>query len=654
MKTQHFSPVLAMLCLLAISKINAQTLEQKVLNALSTLDQSLVPSGIFYERALEYLPLKLLDGYGVIDSFNPSMFQLGLAYGMMEFANVDTSHRVNIEPFFSLVNHSEFLKDTIPVGLLIYKFDRIKPWAIDSNLIDTVNMQFYDVAGRSELPYMEDTTYLMAFGSQVLHFKSFKIQLPAELFKTNLGLAIDTIMINLDDGNGWNNIEVDQVIDVSYNDYNTYQIQLKIILTDGTMRYCSDLLTIEPETSGFLLPEGYSPEPDGSFHIGPDGKGVTAYFFIGNSCADEKIRKPFIMVEGFDPGGKYNWDFALHPTHGILNRKYETPEILSKYLKQETYDIFFINYDDGAQNIFDNAYWVREAIIEINNRKHESGSSETNIVVGASMGGLVSKIALRTMELDGIAHETEAFISFDSPLKGANIPLGMQMLVDHLGNHSVFSIPLKYLKDDLGSGYYAVNSIAAQQMLYYHYGIAEPEQTDLGWEFSATGEQLGVIHKDFMDQLDALGNLEIPHYGIANGTIVKDGGEGIGMKFEPGDYLMNGIFCLTCSGWTGLFIDLKHIVKIRAATDQTGVIVYEGNIQQTLIGLQFNDYRIFAATGLLPYDSAPGGMRTFNGIKDGAEVNEIQDWIPKAFCFILTISALGLNTIDPYFRGLDL
>ncbi|NOT36834.1 MAG: hypothetical protein HOP11_05610 [Saprospiraceae bacterium] len=653
MKTKHILHVKALLCLLMISKINAQSLEQKVLNALSTLDQSQVPSGILYERSCEYIPLKSLDGYEVIDSINPSMFQLGLAYGMMEFANVDTLHRVNINPFFTLVNGADDHKDTIPIGLLAYSFDRFKPLAIDSNLIDNINQQFYDVVGRSELPYMADTTYLMALGSQVLHSKSFKFQLSAVLFKTNLGSAIDTLMIDLDDGNGWNIIELNQVIDVGYNEYDTYHIQLKIILTDGSIRYCSEILSVEPEPSGFLLPEGYNPIPDGSFHIGPEGLGVTAYYFIGNSCNDGKIRKPFILVEGFDPGGKYNWGFAMHPTQGILNRKYETQDILSKYLNQESYDIFFINYDNGSQDIFNNAHWVREAILEINKRKHESGSTESNIVVGASMGGLVSKIALRTMELDAVPHETEAFISFDSPLMGANIPLGMQMMVDHLGNHQVFFTPLKNIKDELGDGYDALNSKAASQMLYYHYSQSHIELKQWGMEINSTGGQLGSLHLAFMNQLNALGNLNIPHYGIANGSIVKESGKGIGMKFEPGDYLMDGNFCLTCSG-IEVLATLLHKVKIKAVTNQSQVLIYEGTIYQILLGVTLAESRTFNVSGLLPYDSAPGGMRTFNSTKDGEEVEDAQDWIPKTFCFIPTVSSLAINLSDPYYQAVTL
>ncbi|HMW38778.1 MAG: hypothetical protein K1X68_05920 [Saprospiraceae bacterium] len=654
MKTKITFSVMALLCLL-IRSLTAQSLEQKVLNALSTLDQSQVPSQILYERSLEYLPLKSIDGWTQVDTINTSMFQLGLAHGMMEFAYVDTSHRANIDPYFDLIDQVKANQDTIPIGLLLYTFDRFKPWAIDSNLIYTSNNQFYDVIGRNQLPYLSDTTIIMSVGTGVSHKKEFKLRFHQDLFKTNMNSGIDSILIYVDDGTGWIRILPDQIVDVSYSDYDTYIIKMKVYLNDGTIRYTSDILVIEPETSGFAMPEGYSSSPDGNFHIGPQGTGVTAYYFIGNKCNDGKIRKPFILLEGFDPAGKYNWDFAMKSPNGILLRDYSLNEALSKTMKKEDYDIFFINYDNGSQNIFENAKWVREAIIEINKRKHEAGSTESNVVVGASMGGLVGKIALRKMELDGPAHETESYISFDSPLLGANIPLGMQMMVDHLGNHEVFFKKLKDRQEALGAGYNALNSTAAKQMLYYHASLAEKHNTPSYELYDGTAEVLGAYHTTFMNQLNALGNLNIPHYGIANGSIVKQNGKGIGMKFEPGDVLMNENICLSCGEWTGLIVGLNHLVEIKAITNGSWVTMYEGTIHQKFLALDFKDARLFTGAGFLPYDSAPGGLRIFNSIgEDGNEEETGHDWIYQAFCFIPTVSALAINLSDPYFQAVTL
>ena len=62
--------------------------------------------------------------------------------------------------------------------------------------------------------------------------------------------------------------------------------------------------------------------------------------------------------------------------------------------------------------------------------QHSSTMTQDFIVVGASMGGLISRFGLAWMEKEGLQHHTSLFISFDSPQAGAQIPLGLQQMVD--------------------------------------------------------------------------------------------------------------------------------------------------------------------------------------------------------------------------------
>ncbi|MBK7231682.1 MAG: hypothetical protein IPH93_05345 [Saprospiraceae bacterium] len=119
---------------------------------------------------------------------------------------------------------------------------------------------------------------------------------------------------------------------------------------------------------------------------------------------------------------------------GLLGREYDDPngKLLSEYLHDDDYDVFYIDYKHGHIRIQDNASYVIEAIDWINNRKHKDGSYEKNVVIGASMGGIVGYYSLKKMENDGKDHETEFFLSVDAPLKGANIPIGMQHLYKSL------------------------------------------------------------------------------------------------------------------------------------------------------------------------------------------------------------------------------
>src|SRR5690606_17690790 len=58
-----------------------------------------------------------------------------------------------------------------------------------------------------------------------------------------------------------------------------------------------------------------------------------------------------------------------------------------------------------------------------------------NVILGQSMGGVISRWALRDMETRlGQQHNTRMFISMDAPQQGANIPVAYQHLAKHMRN----------------------------------------------------------------------------------------------------------------------------------------------------------------------------------------------------------------------------
>ena len=78
------------------------------------------------------------------------------------------------------------------------------------------------------------------------------------------------------------------------------------------------------------------------------------------------------------------------------------------------------------------------------------------------MGGLISRYALRWMELNGKAHNTRLWVSFDAPHKGANIPIGDQYFIDFYASKANNQMA-KEGRDN------SLNSAAAKQMLLHHF-----------------------------------------------------------------------------------------------------------------------------------------------------------------------------------------
>jgi hypothetical protein len=165
-----------------------------------------------------------------------------------------------------------------------------------------------------------------------------------------------------------------------------------------------------------------------------------------------KLLKPLIFVDGIDfdetvytyngqtvRHGSTGWDIFQFGNTGSDGNSFDTdeseyrayPSALSEIgAAPNDYDIVFIDFSRGADWIQKNGELLIELITWVNNEKAKNRldglCTVDNAVIGASMGGQVARWALRTMEKRGLDHETHTYVSFDSPQKGANIPLGIQ------------------------------------------------------------------------------------------------------------------------------------------------------------------------------------------------------------------------------------
>ncbi|NOU17434.1 MAG: T9SS type A sorting domain-containing protein [Bacteroidales bacterium] len=183
------------------------------------------------------------------------------------------------------------------------------------------------------------------------------------------------------------------------------------------------------------------------------------------------IRKPLIFVEGFDPNCEFGFNpNYLNPDVKDLYRIIDQGSLASS-LHVNGYDIIILNFNNGGDYIQRNAFLLVELINQINAQKP---NTEPLVVVGYSMGGLVARYALTYMEQHGMDHKTRLYVSFDSPHKGAHVPVGLQELA--LG----FDYPA-YLQmfPDLAKSLNMFKAPAAKQMLKYRLTSFEQENGDI-------------------------------------------------------------------------------------------------------------------------------------------------------------------------------
>ena len=259
------------------------------------------------------------------------------------------------------------------------------------------------------------------------------------------------------------------------------------------------------------------------------GLGEVSYYLASNNpvgtCTGtlSNVKRPIIILDGFDPGDSrsasklygvylkyisssqgtnseiYLGNILRQGINGQTNQQYDVvvlnfpkyrlqgstvtqtipcpvpatvpnqAQICSQlgYPRTLTYSNPSMDIDGGADYVERNAFVLIKLIQETNQTLQQNGSSEPLVIIGPSMGGLISRYALAYMEkkyqetgLPEWKHNCRLWFSFDAPHQGANIGIGTQHFLSFFANNGIESA-----KRNLDV---KIRSAAAKQMLLHH------------------------------------------------------------------------------------------------------------------------------------------------------------------------------------------
>jgi len=499
----------------------------------------------------------------------------------------------------------------IPIAILNLKYNRIKSDAVQRDLLTLENGILREKKTTEESPYLEERVFAAStLSEETYHGNNIVFSLDPNSYISNTEETIEKLEIDFDDGKGLSQVDFNNEVAVNYTTTGSKTITLKATLSDNSKLISRSLFRVK----SLSTPKPHDTwQVKGNIEYEGDVASGKAYIYTTDSTTD--IRNPVIIVEGFDPVNERNWD----ELYNIVNKEH-----LAERLRAVGHDLIILNFDNGADYIQRNAFLLVELIKKVNSVKY--GSNQL-VVIGASMGGLVSRYALAYMEKNNIPHDTRLFISFDSPQRGANIPLGIQYW-------------LKFFKDnseEVENGLKQINSIAAKQMLLVHY--------------KSDNEHANGLRTSFVEELDELSYPSLLRkIAISNGS-----GFAIGQSFKPKEEILeyNGEKLLTV---IPVFIPyntifpLPVLVKIASRawsvpinTEKTKV--FYGRIWVDGIRVKEDDRHISNCD--TPFDNSPGGMTgTASQIAEGdTEIGRISTKHPN-HCFIPSISSLDIDTED--------
>lgn len=316
------------------------------------------------------------------------------------------------------------------------------------------------------------------------------------------------------------------------------------------------------------------------------------------------LTNPVVISEGFDLDNSMFWDelYALLDQQNMVEN-----------MRTMGYDAVVLNYTDATTYIEANAYLVEALIDRVN---QTLGNGRSTALIGPSMGGLTTRFALAHMEASGREHHVRTWISFDSPQRGANIPLGLQYWIDFFASQSTEAAALRD----------ALNSPAAREMLIAHF--TSPPSSTAGRD---------PLRTDFQNHLVQAGNYPqaVRRVAIANGSGLLQG-----CDFNPGAQLVS-------YEYRSFLVDISG--NIWALNNQQPQTVFYGMINR--IWPLSDDYRTVTVQPTWPWDNAPGGQRASMLQLDTTAVPYGDVVALHAnHCFIPTISALDLDISDPFYN----
>ena len=494
--------LLSIILLSQIGRINAQetpkTYHEKMKILMSELDSTKFKNNILYDKVYPLANLKEFNQNGRKDTsnykhFTQAVHELHLANNKREIMDSDLLEQLA----FHAKNHNQ-----VQVGIINMDMTTIKEDAFDENdkkiEIDSTGQTKKMIEVVDKDPYKHIQSLVVSplpKKVEIINGEQVTFNFVRAFIQKSTN-PIKELYVDFGDGQLQPIIE-NRSFTNTILDYNFNSSGYKVLKFTGNYQDDTDFETFAMINIAIITPINgvqtlratesftpYIPDYPSNWNYTPTNEFAKIEYKVFHSTNPprDSIMKPIIIVDGIDYDDERDCNYLYEEQLKLR----DTGEQLGFKLRQEGYDVIIANFPTykvgtreeivvigwdenghiedieivdvprygGADYIQRNAKAVKELIRKINDKLIDHNSTEEIIVVGPSMGGLVTRWALKEMEDAGENPNVGIWVSFDAPHQGANASIGLQFGASYKNDWA----SLDKLKRK-----------ASRQMLVYHY-----------------------------------------------------------------------------------------------------------------------------------------------------------------------------------------
>ncbi|MES2775946.1 MAG: hypothetical protein V4722_17350 [Bacteroidota bacterium] len=471
---------------------------------LENVDKSRIKTGILYDRVF---PFARLDKFGTETIDTTGFEHFRQSYSELYNSHYHPQgHLVSPDDWDDILDWNRFNGNT-PVGIMDMKFNQLKPNAVAKNMLIYRKGLLYDNPQQHENPFSERNLQMATLLGESIETGTTVLKLNPDLVLSNTGRRVEHVEIKMNDRDDTYYLRNGDSLAVEFNDEGVVNVNTTVYFTNGESFKSESAVEVVKKA---VAKEGstntgnkvkLSHQPCLKETVNADipftgydetvptlGQVEVNYFYHYDAadtsgCTIKKVKKPIIVLDGFDPTDKRDATWIYEHNFRYYNEKNEVSNFADEQ-RRAGFDIIIINmpsYQTGVRNVAlpdgseahigtlrraggdfieINAMALIKVIQNLNKELASVNSKEKLIVVGPSMGGVISRYGLSYMEKKGMDHNCRLWFSWDATHLGSVLPIGNQYFIE-----SMAGLGLKNVKDIIAR---QINSPASKQELSHH------------------------------------------------------------------------------------------------------------------------------------------------------------------------------------------